>query len=410
MTNSRKIRLAFAALAVAFFATPVALRAVGIRAQAFENRRFAAAPRLADGWSFFNEATRFLIDRMPLRYQAVQANTWIDRHVYNTTPVYGLNGLGGVAADQALPFTGNTAQDKAALTAGAAAGRKTKRQTQPPATAAQVAIGKDGWLFLQGVFDRACSPFISFSDAAARWEELLRVIRATGRRAVLLVPPDKQTIYPEYVAPGTANLACARTGTADLWQVIESPTAVAAGIIGLRKPLLAEKRSTRAPLYYRTDSHWNSVGSLAFVESALSAFSTRVTVLPSEIVKMPWGRFSGDLLGLLGEPGSEMAPSWSVRRAPGAPTVAGSTVIVGDSYVDSPLPELRPYFSSPIDFLQWVENRPQEIADGIASARNVILDTVEREFDYRATGSAFITPSLIALVRATLARHRLRAR
>jgi hypothetical protein len=35
----------------------------------------------------------------------------------------------------------------------------------------------------------------------------------------------------------------------------------------------------------------------------------------------------------------------------------------------------------------------------------VILETVEREFDYRATDAAYITPKFIALVRATLAKH-----
>jgi hypothetical protein len=60
--------------------------------------------------------------------------------------------------------------------------------------------------------------------------------------------------------------------------------------------------------------------------------------------------------------------------------------------------------------LYWANNSAQQIADGIASVRNVILETVEREFDYRATNVGYITPGFIALVRATLAHHPLHAR
>ena len=91
----------------------------------------------------------------------------------------------------------------------------------------------------------------------------------------------------------------------------------------------------------------------------------------------------------------------------GSRAVGGSTVVVGDSYADDSIFQLQPYFAS-VTRLYWVNNTPAQIADGIASARNVVLETVEREFDYRATDGAYITPGFIALVRATLARHPVR--
>lgn len=166
MSLGRAMRLLSAFLAVGFFATPIALRAVGIRARAFENRRFAAAPNLDEGWGFFDETTRFLVDRMPLRYQAVHANTWIDLNVFDTTPHYGENGLSGVQNDLALPFTGRPDQNSAGLSsvnpATKASAGSAPAQPPPPPTATQVVLGRDGWLFLQGVFDRACAPFIPF--------------------------------------------------------------------------------------------------------------------------------------------------------------------------------------------------------------------------------------------------------
>ncbi len=327
---------------------------------------------------------------------------WLDRHIFATTPLYGVNGLGGVANDQALPFSGQPAQDASKLPSNTPKG-----VVQRPETAVQVTVGKDGWLYLQGVFDRACSPFIDFGVAASRWEGLLRVIRQSGRRAVLIVPPDKSTIYPEHVAPGTANLACGLNGTAALWRVIEDRTAVGAGVVGLRRPLLAIKRSSHDPLYYLTDSHWNNVGSLAFVEPVLAALNRRVRMSSSEIVDPGPVRYSGDLLGLLGQSGSEMAPRRTIQRAPGAAVITSPAVIVGDSYAEVAAPLLSPYFGS-LKLTLWYGNSLQQIADNIAGARDVVLEVVEREFDYHASDAGVVTPQFIQLVRATLAAHPLR--
>jgi alginate O-acetyltransferase complex protein AlgJ len=409
MPSARVLRAFFAILAVGFFATPIALRAVSVKAPAFENRRFTPAPKFAAGWNVFDETSRFLIDRMPLRAQAVRANTWIDLHVFHTTPQYGGNGLSGVQSDLALPFTGRPEQDRAGLAAATTPAKGTPQPVQPPPTAVQVTPGRDGWLFLQGVLDRACAPFTPFATAARRWEELLHVIRASGRRAELLVAPDKSTIYPEYVAASTSNYACGIRGTAALWKQIENPTAARAGIVGLRAPLLAAKSSGHDPLYYRTDSHWNSVGALSFVQAALPPLSGTVRMLPSEVRDTGSVRFGGDLLSLIGESGSEMAPTRTTRRAAGAPTLRAPTALIGDSYSDAPVGFLRDYISQ-IDVLNWNNNPLPEIAQAIAASRDVILETVEREFDYRACSAGYITPAFIALVRRTLAAHPLARR
>ena len=409
MSRARTARFLVAAMAAVFLGAPIALRAVGVKAKAIENSAFAPAPTLSQGWSFFDELTRFLIDRMPLRSQAVRANTWISLNVLATTPHYGLNGLGGVPGDQALPFVGRPAQDRPGIGAVATpATGKTPPAQQPPATATQVVLGTHGWLYLQGVFDRACTPFVPYTQALARWEQLIDVIRASGRRVLLVVPPDKSTIYPEYVASSTPNLSCSRVGERALWGEIESPGALAHGIIGLRKPLLALKRHASGFLYYPEDSHWDSYGSLAFTESVLPALSRTVRVLPGEIRSTGAGHYGGDLTGLLGAaPATGLIAGRSIARAAGAPRITGSAAVIGDSYADSALPQLQPYFVSPIDSLQWVTNTTPQLVAGIVRAHLVILETVEREFDYRTTNGAYITPQFIAEVRSALAAHHL---
>jgi alginate O-acetyltransferase complex protein AlgJ len=403
-SRTNQIRLVFAVFAVVFFATPLVLIAVGVRARAFENRRLAPTPKLADGWSVFDDTTRYLIDRLPLRDKAVHANTWIDRHVFAVTPQYGVNGLGGVANDQALPFTGRPQQDQAAVTATTPSRAAPAPQAPAPY---QVIPGSNGWYFLlgpQGVFDRACKPFIPLGVALSRWEQLLSVIRASGRRAVLIVAPDKSTIYPEYLTPQTPNRACGLAGTAALWRLIESPQARAAGIIGLRKPLLALKAATHASIYYKTDSHWNNIGSLTMGERLLPALGSTVRVKPSEIVDTGPRKYSGDLLVLLGQSGSEIAPTRAIRRAPGAPVVPGKTVLWGDSYAEDTFGQLKPYFAS-ITMLPYTLDAWHQLPQTIIGAKTVVIETVEREFDYRATDPAYITPGFIAEVQSALASH-----
>jgi alginate O-acetyltransferase complex protein AlgJ len=397
--SSRTLRSIFAAVALAFFLTPIALRAVGVRAKDIENSVFAPAPRLSEGWGFFNETTRFLIDRMPLRAQAVRANTWISESWFNTTPRYGLNGLGGVSQDQALPFTGRPAQDQATL--GSVPSPSSKASPQPPPTAEQVVVGKDGWLFLQGVFDRACHPFVPFPAAVARWEELLRIIRNSGRQVEMLVPPDKSTVYPEYVAQSTPNLQCSALGERQLWNQIESSQAKQEGIIGLRHALLEAKRSASGFLYMRKDSHWNTYGALTLVENALTRLSPKIGVLPSEIGNPGPSRYTGDLTVLLGNPQSDTTPERSIRRAAEAPVIPGPAVLIGDSYTDVAVGLLRPYFAD-LQQLYWVNDTTKQLLQGIAAAHTVILETVEREFDYRASNLGYVTPAFLKLLRATL--------
>src|SRR5687767_10312119 len=169
-------RKLFAAIAVVFFATPLALLIVGVRADEFENRRLASAPGLDNGWDFFDETTAWLTDHMPLREQAVRANTRISLDIFDTTPLYGT---------VAHETTGIPAGEPSAT--GEPAG---EAPSPPPATASQVLRGEDGWFYLQGEVDRACAPFLPFADALARWRELVEVVRASGRRAVLMIAPD----------------------------------------------------------------------------------------------------------------------------------------------------------------------------------------------------------------------------
>ena len=91
------------ALALLFFLGPLGLRAVGVTARPFENRPMAPPPSLHAGWDVFDQTTRFFTDRMPLREQAVRAQTWAARNVLVVPPAWRRDLLADQANSAALP-------------------------------------------------------------------------------------------------------------------------------------------------------------------------------------------------------------------------------------------------------------------------------------------------------------------
>ena len=383
----RLLRLLFAIVAIAFFATPVALRAVGITAKPFENRRLAEAPSLSQGWSAFDQATRFLTDRMPLREEAVRADSYISRHIFDTTPRYA--GGGATArTDRALPFAGAQQGDGAGAGAGGAAGQATR-----------VDEGKDGWLYLADEFTAACSPTVPVERALAAWRRLVSIVRESGRRAVVLVAPDKGSIYPEHVSLAPRTSACARRGKQRLWHLLER-TPRSDGVVALRRTLLSRKRRTRGLLYSRTDSHWNQRGATTLVEVALRHVGRGVEVAPAEIAERGKVSFTGDLTTLVGDPQTESGPRREVRRSAAARRVPGRTAYVLDSFGDIVNPQLIRYLEH-FERVPWDTPRKQ-LLDAIARVNTVIFQVVERDFTVLPAASGELSPAFLRGLRARL--------
>ncbi len=125
----------------------------------------------------------------------------------------------------------------------------------------QVIIGKNNWLYLVNTHATTDTP----SDTNAKdlldaqniglatraWEQWFR---SKGiRNYKVIIGPDKNTIYPEYLPNGilpdvnsvTNNLlAYDKTGR----------------YVDTRSALKAAKTEFNTPLYYQTDSHWNNLG------------------------------------------------------------------------------------------------------------------------------------------------------
>ncbi|MBF0555527.1 MAG: hypothetical protein HQK96_13395 [Nitrospirae bacterium] len=124
----------------------------------------------------------------------------------------------------------------------------------------QVVFGRDGWLYISAIKTledyRGNAPFTQ--------DELLRIrrtllarqrwLRDRGINYYLLIPPNKETIYPEYL-PDYINKV---SGTTKIDQIIELMDNTTFNIIDLRDTLIKAKHKGR--LYFKTDTHWNSYG------------------------------------------------------------------------------------------------------------------------------------------------------
>jgi alginate O-acetyltransferase complex protein AlgJ len=127
---------------------------------------------------------------------------------------------------------------------------------------ANVILGKNRWLFYRpGVDDYR--ELTSLTDTQLQFlkqtiEEERDSLAQMGICYLIVIAPNKETIYPEYL-PTTATRVQQKTELDQFLEYLKVNSDI--DILDLRASLLEAK--TRYPVYYRSDTHWNHYG--AFV-------------------------------------------------------------------------------------------------------------------------------------------------
>ncbi|MGD0540976.1 MAG: hypothetical protein ABSB33_05620 [Tepidisphaeraceae bacterium] len=167
-----------------------------------------------------------------------------------------------------------------------------------------IIIGRDGWLFypvsIRDGFlaERNLDPFSA--SELDQWQQLLerrnKFFTEHGYPFIVIIPPDKQSIYTEMMPERFSRLGPKTRLDQLIDRLRETHSPVR--LIDLRPALLEAKK--HHTIYFRTDTHWNDYGAFAAYPVILDAIQG---VLPGrKLVPQPMSEFvprttrrSGDL-------------------------------------------------------------------------------------------------------------------
>jgi hypothetical protein len=173
----------------------------------------------------------------------------------------------------------------------------------------EVLIGQNGWLFYAGphmMENWARSEMWSAKDLE-KWRRLLETrrdwLRARGINYIFVVPPDKHTVYPEFLPTWMEKI----TKPSKLQQFVDyMKTRSTVEVLDLSQALI-EAKKIRID-YLKTDTHWNAYGAFVAYRAMLQALSRQMPALqPLPLDAYDWKYVphpAGDLARMLGSPES----------------------------------------------------------------------------------------------------------
>jgi hypothetical protein len=268
-------------------------------------------------------------------------------------------------------------------------------------------VGKDGWLFYSGDFSihdyQKTSPVPN-----KQLKDLARILRKInehttqyGGAMLLVIPPDKNTIYPEYM-PDQIPVLGETSRLDQLMEYIHQNTQVQ--VLDLR-PVLAEV-SRSAQIYYKSDAHWNCIGAYYAsneIISKLNGLYPQMKTHPlSDYEQGSFTDSSLDISSTMGLGLKEIAPTLNPKFATGSisyhpyeqneaikvatnsQTDLPSAVIIHDSFYTECLNQfLEPQFSRTLPAHFGVAGLDDYLALIDAEKPNVVIvEFAERHIEY----------------------------
>jgi hypothetical protein len=263
-----------------------------------------------------------------------------------------------------------------------------------------VIVGRDGWLFYSAESSlddyRNARPWKSGEREAwiEAWQSRARWLQERACRYVVVIAPNKHTIYGEYM-PRSLDRVGQRSRLDDLLAAL--PASGELTVIDLRGPLLEAKQHT--PVYHRTDTHWNdagaAVGCREIVTRLKQWFPRAAPRGLEDFILTTHDRHGGDLTTMLGMP-KLLRESW-LTAAPKSPRRAqmvdegltpyrmaratcptgelGHAVVLHDSFIEALAPFLNEHFQR-VKYIR-THNFPREMIEQ-ENPDVVIQEYVER--------------------------------
>lgn len=357
-----------------FFFGPAVAFAVGARPHQIENRPLTSFPSLDRGWNLFGDVNTWANDHLPLRGKAISANTHLSDSLFGQPPQYG----------------GSASSSAVGVVAPTQTGTKTGARQYP-----RVLPGRDGWLFFGGDVSGACQPKGSLDQTLAGLERFTSMVQRSGRKVVFAVAPDKSTINPDKLPGSYLGDDCMPAAKKRFWEQLAA--AHVTGYVDVKGPLDALHARGVPGVWRPSDTHWAAIGAGVFAQQVVDAIQPGIWK-PAEQVPAGPSHLLGDLSVLLGTPTYDDVPGYAVRRpgvsvtsastsrlsstSTGAPLIGGSTLILGDSFLQASRPQLAPFFSDArIVHPKAAVASPDAVVSAVLDARTVVLEIVERAVD-----------------------------
>lgn len=144
-----------------------------------------------------------------------------------------------------------------------------------------VVVGKDEWLFYDQFYRPGQALFadfrgkVNFSDEQLKrilenLQETQRALAVCGIKFYLVMPPDKQSIYPDKMPFSRASET--RTRADQLFAALHANPSLRS--VDLRPVIQSARQTETLPLYLKTDTHWNSLGAYYGVHALMQAMKS----------------------------------------------------------------------------------------------------------------------------------------
>jgi len=206
--------------------------------------------------------------------------------------------------------------------------------------AENIHVGSEHWLYhRQSVDDYridACKLKAEMARAVLSLHALEAMLRSADRKLVLMVAPNKSTVFPEYLGNVPREGHCRRSFYEIFLQTMGRHGLQ--GFVRLDEPLKDAKTQGGAPIYVKDSRFWGPGGAAVALERLLQTLDRR----PADVshsatpARMPLDDLRRRLLGTsVGEPMD------SHRRLVGnAEPTLPAAVVYGDGFIEPLLPDL----------------------------------------------------------------------
>ena len=164
-----------------------------------------------------------------------------------------------------------------------------------------VIVGKENWLFLGGTVDDYLGKNLLSEDELENiknnCKKIQNDLQMEGSQFVILVAPNKSRMYSEFM-PEQYGVPADYFKTLQVIKYLRENTDIQ--IIYPYDELIDAKESIDNTLYYKTDTHWNNIGSYVGTRALLQELDIDIPDISSDQLKIKEnGYHNGDLAQMM---------------------------------------------------------------------------------------------------------------